>query len=230
MGIDLVKQAVAARGQGNQQCYASALTEVANLRRHPELEAIAIELLDDPDPKAVAGAASMLGRYGSPDAEGPLWRRLEKWLQEWQGRADELMKDYKRDHPNIWHREVGQALRSALFHSPAWLPDREKLEKLRQAYFGKEELKDFNRMAGELTDNIQITFSAGDGGWGNARVAHYEYNSLPVLKEKLRQFPAGVNFLWKSYGQDPASAEQVFSELKTFLEGKGMKLEKRKNQ
>jgi len=230
MGLDLIKQAIAGRGPGNPQCYASTLTGVANLRGHPELEAIAIDRLDDPDPKVVAGAASMLGRYGSPDAEGPLWRRLEKWIQDWKERAEELTKKYKHDHPNIWHREAGYELRRALFYSPAWLPDREKLDKLRQAHFGKEELKDFNRLAGELTDNIQITFSEGDGGWGNARVAHYECNSLPVLTEKLRQFPEGVTFLWKSYGQDPASAEQVFSELKTFLEGKGMKLEKRKNQ
>ena len=230
MGIDLIKQAVAGRGPGNQQCYASTLTEVAKLRRHPELETIAIDRLDDPDPKVVADAASMLGEYGSPDAEGPLWRRLEKWLQDWQGRADELMKDYKRDHPNIWHRQVGQALRSALFHSPAWAPDREKIEKLRQAYFDKKDFQDFNRMAGELTDNIQITFSSNNDGWGGARVAHYECNSLPVLKEKLRQFPAGVTFLWNSYGEDPGAAERVFSELETFLEENGMKLEKRKNQ
>src|SRR5262249_43662458 len=133
MGIDLVKQSLAARGPGNAQRYTTALTEVAKLRRHPELEAIAIDRLDDPDPKVVADAASMLGECGSPDGEGPRWRRLEKWLQEWKGRSEELMKYYKRDHPNVWHREVGQALRWALFSSPAWLPDREKLEKLRQA-------------------------------------------------------------------------------------------------
>ncbi len=203
---------------------------MAKLRRHPELETIAIDLLDDSDPKIVAGAASILGEYGSPDAEGPLWRRLEKWLQDWKGRAEELTKNYKGDHPNICHREVGYELRQALFYSPAWLPDREKLGKLRQAYFDKKELQEFNRMAEELTDNIKITFSSSSDGWGSSQVAHYQCKSLSALKEKLSQFPAGVIFLWNSYGEDPAAAEQVFSDLKTFLEGKGMKLDKRKNQ
>ncbi len=230
LGIDLFKQDIAARGSGSQPRCVPGLTEVAKLRWRPELEAIAIERLDDPNPKVVADAASMLGQYGSPATEGPLWRRLEKWVQEWKGRAEELMKEYKHDHPNIWHREAGRALRQALFHSPAWLIDREKLEKLRQSCLDKDELRQFDMSVKELTDNIQITFSPGNDGWGNAQVAHYQCDSFSALKEKIKQFPEGLTFIWSSYGEDRPAAEQVFSELKVFLEEKGMKLEKRKSQ
>jgi hypothetical protein len=47
---------------------------------------------------------------------------------------------------------------------------------------------------------------------------------------KLGQFPKKATFIWNSYSQDQEAAEQVFSELETYLEGKGMKLEKRKGQ
>jgi len=46
----------------------------------------------------------------------------------------------------------------------------------------------------------------------------------------LSLWPANTTFIWTSYGQDQSAAESVFSELKTFIEEKGMKLEKRKDQ
>jgi hypothetical protein len=228
MGIELIKQA--ARSKEHTRCYVSLLTEVAKLRMTPELEELAIEHLDDPDPEVVIQAASTLGQYGSADAEKPLWQRLEKWLQEWKGRAEELPKNFDSSHPNFWHKQVGPALRHALSQSPAWLIDREKLERLRQSCLDKDELQQFNFQAGELSGEISITFQPGYDGWGYAQVAHYNCNSLSALKMKLGQFPKNTTFTWSSYSQDQEAVEQVFSELKTFLEGKGMKLEKRKDR
>jgi HEAT repeat protein len=229
-GIDLIKQALAARGKEHTRCYVSLIVEVAKLRMTPELEALAIEHLDDPDPEVVINAASMLGQYGSTGAEKPLWQRLEKWLQEWKGRGEELPKNFDSSHPNFWPKQVGQALRQAIAQSPAWLIDREKLERLRQSCLDKNELQQFNYQAGDLSGEISITFQPGYDGWGNAQVAHYHCNSLSALKMKLSQFPQNTTFIWRSYGQDQSAAEQVFSELKTFLEEKGLKVEKRKNQ
>jgi hypothetical protein len=228
-GIDLIKQALAARGKEHTRCYVSLLVEVAKLRMTPELEALSIEHLDDPDPEVVIHAASTLGQYGSTGAEKPLWRRLEKWLQEWKGRGEELPKNFDSSHPNFWPKQVGQALRQAISQSPAWLLDRKKLERLRQSCLDKDELQQFNYQAENLSGEIRITFQPGADGWGNAQIAHYHCNSVSALKMKLSQFPKNTTFTWSSYGQDP-SAEQVFSELKTFLEEKGLKLEKRKNQ
>src|SRR5262245_35950156 len=230
MGIDLIKQALYARGKEYTHCYASLLLEVAKLRMTPELEALAIESLDDPDPEVVIQAASTLGHYGSAGAGKPLWTRLEKWLQEWKGRAEELPKNFDSSHPNFWHKQVGQALRQALSQSPAWLMDRKGMERLRQSCLDKDELQQFNYQAGDLSGEIRIDFQQGYDGWGNAQVAHYQCNSLQALKMKLSQFPKNTTFTWNSYSQDEEAAEQVFSELKTFLEEKGMKLEKRKAQ
>ncbi len=230
MGIDLVSRELTARGPEYTHCYASLLADVAKLRMAPDLEALAIETLDDPDPEVVIQAVSALGQYGSAGAEKPLWTRLEKWLQEWKGRAEELPKNFDSSHPNFWHKQVGQALRQALSHSPAWLIDHEKLARLRQSCLDKDELQQFNYQAGDLSGEIHIVFDQGYDGWGNAQVAHYQCNSLPALKMKLSQFPKNTTFTWNSYSQDKEAAEQVFSELKAFIEGRGMKLEKRKAQ
>jgi len=230
MGIDLVRRELTARGPEYTHCYASLLADVAKLRMTSDLEGLAIETLDDPDPEVVIQAASTLGQYGSAGGEKPLWTRLEKWLQEWKGRAEELPKNFDSSHPNFWHKQVGPALRQALSQSPAWLIDREKLERLRQSCLDKDELQQFNYQAGDLSGEIPIVFQQGYDGWGNAQVAHYQCNSLSALKMKLSQFPKNTTFTWNSYSQDQSAAEQVFSELKTFLEEKGMKLEKRKAQ
>ena len=175
-------------------------------------------------------AASTLGQFGSTGAEKPLWTRLEKWLQEWKGRAGELPKNFDSAHPNNWQKQVGQALRQALLQGAGWLIEGEKLERLRQSCMDKDELQHINYQAGELSGEIRITFQPGYDGWGNAQVAHYQCNSLSALKMKLSQFPKNTTFTWNSYSQDQEAAEQVFSELKPFLEGKGMRLEKRKGQ
>jgi len=141
-----------------------------------------------------------------------------------------LPRNVDSSHPNFWHKQIGQALRQALSQSPAWLIDREMLEKLRQSCLDKDELQQFNYQAGDLSGEIHISFQPGDDGWGNAQVAKYQCNSLSALKMKLSQFPKNTTFTWNSYSQDQSEAERVFSELKTFLEEKGMKLEKRKAQ
>jgi HEAT repeat protein len=230
MGIELVKQELGARGPEYTHCYASLLVDVAKLRTTPELEALAIEHLDDPDPEVVVNAASMLGQYGEPEAEEPLWQRLEKWLQDWKGRGEQLPRNFDSSHPNFWHQQVGRALRKALSQSPAWLLDREKLGKLRQSILDKDELEQFDHQVGDLSGAIGITFHPRDDGWGTALVAHYPCHSFSALKMKLGQFPKNTAFIWNSSAQDRPEAERIYSDLKTFLESRGMKLEKRKAQ
>ncbi len=226
-GIELVKRELDARGEGYTHCYASLLPGVAKLRATAGLEALAIEHLDDPDPEVVINAASMLGQRGSIDAEKPLWQRLDKWLQEWKGRAEELPKTFDSSHPNFWPKQIGQALRQALSQSSVWLLDGEKLERLRQSCMDKDELQQFDHQAGKLSGEITVSFQPGYDRWGYAQVAHYQCDSLSALKSKLGQFPKDTTFIWDSYSQDPQAADQVFSDLKAFLGEKGMRLKKR---
>jgi hypothetical protein len=57
---------------------------------NPKTERIAIDALNDPATDVVRSAAEALDRYGSREAEGALWIRLEKFHEQWRDRADEL--------------------------------------------------------------------------------------------------------------------------------------------
>ena len=92
---------------------------------------MAIEFLDDSDPEVVIDAATMLGQNGSDGAEEALWRRIEKWRREWNGREQELKVDFHVDNPIRFQTGIEQALRTALSNSPAWLADLKKLERLK---------------------------------------------------------------------------------------------------
>jgi hypothetical protein len=225
MGVELARRAMDKRDSEHARCPVLPFYSIATLRMTPELEALAIEGLDDPDPEAAMNAAMALGEFGSTRAKEPLWKRLEKWRQEWKGREGELSKRIDNKLPNFRHKQLGMVLRQALYNSPAWLIDSEEMERLRQSCTDENELKQLDYLAGELSGEINILFSPDDFRWGSAQVAYYHSHSLSALKTKLSQFPKNTIFLWMPSGQDPSASEQVFSELKTFLEGNGMRLE-----
>lgn len=56
----------------------------------PALERLAIALLTSPIVAVKRGAADVLGKYGSPAAEKPLWDTLEYFHSWWKGREEQL--------------------------------------------------------------------------------------------------------------------------------------------
>jgi hypothetical protein len=59
-------------------------------------------------------------------------------------------------------------------------------------------------------------------------IAHYQVNSLESLRRKLLQFPPGTVFTWSntSGNNDDAKGQELFRQLKSYLEEHGMKLER----
>jgi hypothetical protein len=123
-GGELLSKALAARGKEFTRCYASALTDVAQLHMTAEVEAAAKSALEENDPEMVSQAASVLGQYGSADAEETLWLRLERWYEEMRSHAAELSKQ----NPGVpaygssalsGEALIEQALRNALTHGQA---------------------------------------------------------------------------------------------------------------
>lgn len=63
-------------------------------------------------------------------------------------------------------------------------------------------------------------------------VAHYQLTSLESLKQKLLQFPRGTLFTWGKSGNDgdESKGQQLFLQLKAYLEEHAMKLEPESTQ
>jgi hypothetical protein len=189
------------------------------LHASQDLEKLAIEFLDDPDPEVVIDAAAMLGQNGSGGAEEALWRRFEKWHQEWNGREQELKVDYPDDNPIRIQTSVEQALRMALSNSPAWLADSKKLESLKRLCVTQNERQQVDQLIQRWSSGIEIRFAPAENEWGNAEVAQYNLPSLSALKKKLAQFPKGRVFKWAPFndGYLDEEKQKLFRELESFL-------------
>ena len=224
--IGLIRRAVTARGKENTKCYPNVFRSVGELHTFPELEKLAIEFLDDADPEVVIDAATMLGQYGSAEAEEALWRRFEKWHREWEGREQELKAKFHNDNTTQLQTGVEQALRTALSNSPAWLVDLKKLERLRSLCVTQSEREQTDHLIQWWGGEIQIRFFPAEDEWGSAQVVHYTLRSLSALKKKLAQFPKGAVFKWATFNENhlDEEKEKLYRELESFLGERGARL------
>jgi len=224
--VGLIRRALTARGKENARCHHDVFRLVGELHASPELEKLAIEFLDDDDPEVVIDAATMLGQYGSAEAEEALWRRFEKWRREWGGREQELNADFHNDNTIQHQTGLEQALRMALSDSPAWLADLKKLERLRSLCVTQNERQQVDKLVQWYGGGISIRFFPAGDEWGSAQVAHYTLSSLSALKQKLAQFPQGTVFKWATFNESQLDEEKekLFRELESFLGERGARL------
>ncbi len=236
-GGELLNRALTARGKGLSRCYASTLTDVARLHMSAEVEDAANASLEESDPEIVSQAASVLGQYGSADAEKKLWQRLEKWHEEMQSQADALSKQ----NPGVpaygssvlsGQAMIEQALRNALSQGKAWLADLEKMKRLRALCHTDGCRNEVDNMIRGWNQEIYVGLTSLEDRPYSISIAHYQLNSLESLKQKLLQFPKGTLFTLRTAttGGDDAKEQEVFQQLKSYLEEHGMKLERETKQ
>ena len=163
-----------------------------------EVEDAATAALDDEDSKIVSQAASVLGQYGSADAEKVLWQRLE-------GNKEE---------------GVEQALRDALSKGQGWILDPEKLRRLRDLCLTEKGRNQVDQLIGNWNYDIYVGPDPFDDDKYSITIGQYQLKSLDSLKQKVLQFPKGTRFTWAK------GDAQEFQQIKTHLEEHGMKLER----
>jgi hypothetical protein len=87
----------------------------------PALERLAIDLLNSPAVPIKRGAAEVLGKYGSPAAQKPLWDTLEYFHSWWEGREEQM------DEGN---QQLERTLRIALAQADGWTLQEEELNRI----------------------------------------------------------------------------------------------------
>ena len=214
VGGEYLNKALAAREKGLPRCYTETLKNVAKLHMSTEVEDRATAALDDEDARVVSEAAGVLAEYGSADAEKALWRRFEKWHEAMQSRGEELSYDQEM---------IEKALREALAGGHAWLSDPEKLKQVRDLCLTDKSRAEVDRMINGW--DYQISFTSYDDEAFTIGVANCQLTSLESLKAKLLQFPKGTVFKLKTHG-DESMSDEVFQQIKTYLEQHGMNLER----
>ena len=149
---------------------------------------MAIDLLTSPKVPVKRGAAEVLGKYGSPAAEKPLWDTLEYFHSWWKGREGELNQQSGQEGL-LFER----TLRIALAQADAWTLDVDGLHRLLDlcsSDWCKQEVTDWLSPAKQP---IRIDVLAGSDEV-RIMIAQYETRSEEQMRRKLAQFPAGTVF------------------------------------
>jgi hypothetical protein len=83
----------------NIACYdlAQAAQQLGEHAWSPALERLAIQYLTSPQVPIKRGAAELLGKYGSPAAQAPLWETIEYFHTWWKDREEDLRKPIGRE-------------------------------------------------------------------------------------------------------------------------------------
>lgn len=212
-GADYLNKAIAARGEGFSHCYSMTFADVAQLHMSKEVEQAAVTAVADDDREVVSDAARVLQNYGSADAEKALWQRIEKWsAAEKESRSD---------------GSIEQSLIAALTHGRAWLSTPDKLKRLLALCRTDGGRHEVEQLISGWNSDIFIVLNSANGEPSSIMVAHYQINSVDMLKEKLMQYPSGTVFKWNVVAMEAATtrAKQLFDEVKSHVEQHGMKLQ-----
>jgi hypothetical protein len=177
------------------------------------------------------------GQFGSAEAEEKLWRRLERWHEHAERRAEDLRKQ----NPGIpalgapvlsGEVTIEQALRTAICYGQAWLADPEKLKRLRPLCLTDSCRTDVDSIGRSWNHDIGIGLGSNQNSPYLISVAQYQPTSIEGLKQKLLQFPQGTAFVWHNSSnlEDDVGEPQIFLQVKSCLEEHGMKVERETKQ
>ena len=216
-GAELLSKALAAR----KGCYKTVLGEVACRQMAPEIEQEAVAHLDDPDVEVAASAVATLRRYGSAEAEQPLWDRLRKWHSAWANRPSELPDGYGPGLKNGLETALELALMEALGTGQGWFAGPEKLAKLASLCVSPGGCQNAQGLSAQYSATPVITVLPGYEGHYSATVNQYHLDSLDSLKQKLIQFPKGTVFEW-TFTDDAKDGAPILAQIQALLAEHGM--------
>ncbi len=154
----------------------------------PALERLAIEFLSSPAVPVKRGAAEVLGKYGSPAADKPLWDTLEYFHSWWKGREEQLTEQNALEGLLF-----EQALRIALAKADGWTLQEEGLNRLLalcSTHWCRQEVTDWLSKAKQP---VAIEILSGSDEV-RATIAQYETLSEEQMRRKIPQFPEGTVF------------------------------------
>src|SRR5262249_11521887 len=114
------------RNRQDTGCYRSLLNDLDD--KFAPAQQTALDALHDPDLEVVQNAVLALGHWGSAEAEAPLWARLERFHQEWAGRAGELRITPGKESPGAQAKSLEEALVAAIAQGNSWGCPPDKLE------------------------------------------------------------------------------------------------------
>jgi len=233
-GVEQVRLAMGSRKQ--TRCFTNLLQELGD--QLPKAQQIAIEALNDAEPEVQQDAVIALTRWGTAEAEEPLWKRLERFHDEWSGRVSELRRspDFRDEGSQaVW---LEQSLAQGIAWGNGWICPPEKLARLAKLvltdYDRRQASNSMDQWKGS-THQISSSFYPPDA----PRFSLMGYSDLTEdqLRAKVEQFPRGTTLEWLIWlpGQteppvDVSRQEEVFERVRSDAASHGLVVVKRMQQ
>jgi len=227
-GAQQVRAAMEARKETG--CYHTLLDDLRE--QLPAAQQTAIDALDDEDAKVEISAATALGRWGTAEAEQPLWERIKRLHDEWAGRQRELHGPWELDNPGSNANAMEQALSSAILRGHGWMIRREDLTRLQGLLLNENERRQIAFVdLDSAKQPIAITPVWNGDLEPTFQMLQYVDLSADQLAAKLRQYPRGRKFNWLIWQADqapdpPSKARQEaeFEKLRAVAAENGMEM------
>jgi hypothetical protein len=170
----------------------------------PALERLAIESLTSPKVPVKRGAAEVLGKFGTPAAEKPLWDAMEYFRSWWKGREEELKERMGEES-----MQLERALRTALARGDGWVLGESELRRLLALCSTEWCRTELMGWISTAKPPVSIGISPGEDGF-TYTVGQYGPGSADWLCRKLLQYPEASTFKvvsWASERQVPGLRE-----------------------
>jgi hypothetical protein len=193
-GAREVSESLSARK--HTHCYSQLLQSLGD--QLPPAQESAITALSDPDPELVQDAVLVLGRWGSAEAEGMLWARLERFHQDWAGREGQIRMTPDYQSPGSRAAALEQGLVFAIAGGSSWICPPDKLARLATLASTAQQRQQIEKWIEQWKHGaalISPTWSSPDKP--TFSVLQYTDLSEDQLQAKLGQFPRGTRLLWQ---------------------------------
>lgn len=227
-GAREVSESLSARK--HTHCYSRLLEGLGE--QLPPAQENAIAALSDPDPELVQDAVLALGRWGSAEAEGMLWARLERFHQDWAGREGQIRMTPDYQNPGSRAAALEQGLVIAIAGGSSWICPPDKLARLATLASTAQQRQQIEKWIEQWKDGpalINPTWPQEDKP--TFSVLQYAELSEAQLQAKLGQFPRGTRLLWQFWQPGeifpPVSMEKqqaLFERMRAVAEKNGVEL------
>jgi hypothetical protein len=206
-------------------CCKFQLTALEELIRRPKIEKIAINSLNDPDPEVVTNAAEALGRYGSLNAEGSLWTRLEKLHEEWKHQTDELHYSFGTKPDVLAAMRLEQVLVQAITNGQAWLANENTIGRLKDLASPNMQ-PELDAVLQEIQrGEYQLVLNWWPEGTLRYNVGPYSGKGMAALKDKLAQLPGSAHLNVVTTVAERERHKAEFAEVENAAAAEGLLLQ-----
>ncbi len=178
-------------------------------------ETAAVDALWHEHRGVAASAARALARIGTEAGRLALWRRLDEWRAQWDGREDDLrLVTPHIDDPVTQELALERALREALLRGRGWITTAEDRLHVRESCVTAACREEFSPFRGGPPVRLVLVQAEEWTGETVYRVEGHVFHTVTDVVDKLARYPKTVAIAWHAgSSHSPVRATALYNVL-----------------